>query len=457
MNKISYNQFIEIIGKYRIFDRLTLKALYEEFGEEVINKYFDEYYQSLNEEEASSFMEKYSVYFEKLFSGNLEKDYSSYDSVSTIGLMIASSLKYPIMTADMEKEQGYILEEAEKKLVIAKNINEDFILYPDLKLEKIFLSVKTKEHLELISKIKKLPYLLCDELVLKNDIEKIKKFLKVSSNSILTLDELKKEFPELCFDNITPVEDLKEQLELLEKYIIAKFNFYNRNLRLVLSITKRGSTELSFEDKIQEGCLGLIKAINNYKVSSGYRFSTYATNWIKQSAIRAVSNDGYLIRIPVHFRERIKKYRDFVNKYMVEHGGEPSLQVCAEELNLTEEQIVKVQMIFHDNIVSLDTPLASMEDGSDFIHFIEDETVNIEDDYFTNELIDFVNAEIDAIPSVRDRKILRDRWGLNEEKMIYTLEEIGKHFSITRERVRQVEKREKRKIHCKLKKAGYVR
>lgn len=456
MTKINYEQFIEIIGKYRIFDKLTLKALYEEFGEEVIDQYFEEYYQSLSEEEVPSFIEKYSVYFEKILSNNIEKDYSNYDSVSTIGLMIASSLKYPIMTAEMEKEQGYVLEEATEKLIIAKNINDGFILYPKIELEKIFLSVKNKKDLEGISRIKKLPYILNDDLILKDEISIIKKFLSASSNDILTFEELKQQFPELCFDDVLPVENLSSQLDLLEKYIIAKFNFYNRNLRLVLYVAKKGSNILSFEDKIQDGCLGLIKAINYYKVSMGTRFSTYATNWIRQSAMRGVSNDGYLIRVPVHFRERMKKYHNFVNEYVTKYGNEPSLSVCIKELNLTEEQIIEIQKVSQD-VLSLDVPIASLEDGDDFINLIRDESTNIEDDYLSKELIEFVKLEIASIRSPRDRKIMLDRWALNSEEVEYTLEEIGKKFSITRERVRQIERREARKIGYKLKSKGLVK
>lgn len=164
MIKINYDEFVEIIGKYKYsFDRFTLIALYEQFGEEVIDKYFDKYYQSLNEEEISDFIDTYSAYFEKIFSDKTEYEKVDSDSVNTLTLMINSSFKYPIMSAEMEKEQGYVLEEAAENLVIAKNINEKFILYPDLDLPKIFLSLKTNDDLEYLNRIKKLPYVLKDE------------------------------------------------------------------------------------------------------------------------------------------------------------------------------------------------------------------------------------------------------------------------------------------------------
>lgn len=258
----------------------------------------------------------------------------------------------------------------------------------------------------------------------------------------------------MCFDNVIPIEDIAKQLNLLERYITAKFNFYNRNLRLVLYIAKRGGNVLAFEDKIQEGCLGLIKAINYYKVSMGTRFSTYATNWIRQSSMRSVSNDGYIIRIPVHFREKIKKYNNFISTYLVNYGVEPTIEVCANELNLTKEQIIEIQKVSQD-VVSLDVSVSTVEDGEDIVNFISDDTANVEENYLSKELIDFIRTEIESL-SYRDKTVMLDRWGLNDDEIVYTLEEIGQKFSITRERVRQIEKREARKMRYKLRKNGFI-
>jgi len=436
MSNITFQQFLELINKYDKFDEEILDAMYEEFGKEKINNYFEKYYQNLEEEESLEFTKKYSAYFERQLKDFEKKENSIKILDDTAGMIINNTYNFPIMDAKFEREQGLILAEARDNLKIIKSLEDDYVLYPNLEIEKILLSIKSQEDLKSLSLLKKLPYTLGDDSILKNDLSYIKKYLKFSNGKILNLNELKNLFPELSFDNIKPVENFEYQVELLRRYIIAKFNFYNRNLRLVVYIAKKGSNVVPLEDKLQEGNLCLIKAINRYNVSKGYKFSTYAIWWIRQGVLRYFANNAYVIRKPVHLIDKINRYNKFVDDYKLVNGVAPSLEEISEALEMTREDILNLQTVSLD-ILSLDKPLDDDDVDQTIGDFIIDDNVTIEKDYISSDVVNTIKKALlnsDKI-SVRDKEILIKRWGLDFSGREYTLQELGHMYRLTRERV----------------------
>ena len=453
MSKISYQQFVELLEKYDNFNEITLKAMYNEFGKDLINGFFDRYYQKLPDYELDKFIKKYSAYFEQQLVDLKAETFSASDveKMSVGDVLIKKSLAFSLMSSDFERDQAMKMNEGRKKLKIIKPLSSDNVLYPDLQLEKIFLSVRKPEDLECIARLKKLPFFLHDESILRKEYDDIKKFLKLSGNGILSRNELKEAFPNLSFTNVRPIVDLTKQVQLLEDYILAKFNFYNRNLRLVVFCAKRGSSLLSLEDKIQEGNIGLIKSINRFDVSRECKFSTYAIWWIRQTIMRSAFNDSAIIRIPVHLYEKIHKYRKFVNKYKLITGIEPSVEECATEIGVTVEDIMKIAQIPVD-LISLDASIVARsneEQTETLVDFLVDD-VCIEDEVISKEFLNHILEKFSLVLTERENYVLRFRTGLNEYEREFTLEEIGKKLGVTRERVRQIESKAKRKIKRKI-------
>ena len=450
MTKLSYLHFVELLGKYEKFDDKILNAMYNEFGKTTINEYFEEYYQKLDESEATEFIKKYSVYFEQELKEINDSILSFDTNVSdSADMIIKNTYNYTLMSPEFERAQGEILKDAKLKLNIINRDNEEEYLYPMLQLEKIFLSVKNKEDLVNLDLLRKIPFSLGDDSIFKKERTIIKKFLSLSDDKLLSIDELKKEFPDLSFDNVEIIENLSEQIELLKKYIFAKFNFYNRNLRLVVFIAKKGGNIIPLEEKLQEGNISLIKAINRYDVSKGYKFSTYAIWWIKQGILRYLDNAGSLIRKPVHFNEKIKKYKKFYENYVFINGVEPTLKECSDSLNMTEDEIINLRLVSMD-ILSLDETVSDLEDGDNLINFIVDDRVNVEEEIISEDFVNVIKKYIFMYLNERESTILINRFGLNDENTVYTLQQIANKLGITRERVRQIEVKSRRKLLTKL-------
>jgi len=451
MTKLTYNQFIEIISNYDVFDKKKLLAMYDEFGKNRINDYFDRYYQSIEEENLSEFIKRYSAYFdEQKIYDDVDTDYlKADDSIAMILLTIA---KFPVMSSDFEYEQGLIIENSKKDLKIIKQSDDEYKLYPNLDIEKLLLSINNMEDVKSLKKLTNLPLVLDDSAILKKEMFFIKKYIDFCNvnNRIANLDELKSLFIELDFDNVDKIENVGEQIELLKKYIVAKYNYYYRNLKLVFYIAKKGGfNPLSVEDKWQEGCIGLIKAINKFKASKGYKFSTYSTWWIKQSIVRAIADKGYVIRKPVHVAEHIRSYELFVQKYKLINGINPSLEEAAEALDFSVEYVYKLQQYFTDT-TSLDEKCCDFEHGDEKINFVIDDDAFFEDKVASKDLIDRIINEMNDTFSERINEILCYRWGLNKYEKKYTLEELGQMYGVTRERIRQIEARAKSRLAKKL-------
>ncbi|HBI44402.1 MAG TPA: RNA polymerase sigma factor RpoD [Planctomycetales bacterium] len=303
------------------------------------------------------------------------------------------------------------------------------------------LSIRTQKVQPLMKKLEQISVRM-DEL--ENQIES----LRADGGCTEDLANFEKELQDYMRMTLEEASGLRKRVEIVKKrfteYEQAKRDLSGGNLRLVVSIAKKYRNRgLSFLDLIQEGNTGLMRAVDKYEYRRGYKFSTYATWWIRQAITRAIADQARTIRIPVHMIETMSKLRNVSKKLLQTLGREPTIEETAQEANITVEETRRVLKISRHPI-SLDRPVGESED-SYFGDFIEDNTAESPVHAAAGEMLKEKIDQVLKTLTYREREIIKLRYGLGDG-YTYTLEEVGRIFKVTRERVRQIEAKAVRKL-----------
>lgn len=316
-----------------------------------------------------------------------------------------------------------------------------------LTLEELDLSSEQLE--KLYDKLEQFNIEIIDESDILDDLDVDGKIIEKDDineiDSVYIEDPIKIYLKEIGKDHLLSTE---EEIELAKRIkegdIEAKKRLSETNLRLVVSIAKRYvGRGLQLLDLIQEGNLGLIKAVEKFDYTKGFKFSTYATWWIRQAITRAIADQSRTIRIPVHMVETINKVKKTSGQLLHVNGHEPTLEEVADVLGIPMKKVKDIVRISQDP-VSLETPIGE-EDDSHLSDFIPDDEAPAPVDVASHSILVQELSEVLSTLSSREEKVLRLRFGLQDGRA-RTLEEVGKEFNVTRERIRQIEAKALRKL-----------
>ncbi|MBO8424404.1 MAG: RNA polymerase sigma factor RpoD [Firmicutes bacterium] len=316
-----------------------------------------------------------------------------------------------------------------------KTVNEEDLLN---KLEKLDLEPQDIE--DIYKELADAGITVAEQSSAKND-----KLLQKIMNEVNIDDSVKMYLKDIGrVPLLNAEEELQLAKEMAEGNTEAKEKLINANLRLVVSIAKRYvGRGMSFLDLIQEGNLGLMKAVDKFDYTKGFKFSTYATWWIRQAITRSIADQARTIRIPVHMVETINKLIKISRALLQKYGREPTQAEIAEAMGISEARVVEIQKIAQDP-VSLETPIGE-EDDSHLGDFIEDTSATAPIDAAEANMLKEQVNEILGTLAPREAMVLILRYGLRDNRP-RTLEEVGKVFNVTRERIRQIEAKALRRL-----------
>mgnify|MGYP002517894079 FL=1 len=419
----------------------------DKYGENNVKKYFNDLLNFTNDK--VTLKEKYQFFYEVIDEESLENnDELFYDETYTTTDGYKTYMKefseYPVFTATEEKRAFSLLTEIRNSLEIF-SFDENYNLV--LNNINVFInSINTYETKKKICKLK--------DFLNNNDKKMVSKFIELFENIngkkkqdiIIPSHQILKEKLNLNIDSETKKYDkdyFNKQLEAAIKYFDTREYICNCNLRLVVSIAKKyRNSNFEISDRTSEGNIGLIKAVEKFDYTKGYKFSTYATWWIRQAITRAIADQSKIIRIPVHMFDSIKKMNDIQRRLVMEIGKEPTDEEIAKRMNVLVEKVKEMKKIAIEP-TSLDVTINEDEDAylKDFIPSDEagPEAIN-----FDNSLRESLTKALNLL-TPRERQVLEYRYALNGGNPM-TLEEVGAIFGVTRERIRQVEAKALRKL-----------